>query len=273
MLGRVAQYRLLASRGPGPIAETYAAYDEHLARAVVLKIIDRERLADEGARRTFVTAARAAAALSHPAICRVYDVIEIDRRAVIVMEDVAGQTVRERTAGGATFAPREVVWHGRAIAEALSALHAHGILHRDLSADSVMITLDGKVKLLDVGLTHFVTLADPAAGAAAAAAPSRGMLAGAPVYLAPELLTGGPASTRSDLYAAGVLLYLMATGRLPFAEHLSQTTLSEMLVHTPVPPGLLVAGLPGSLERAIMRLLEKSPEARFPSADSLAAAL
>ena len=275
MQARIDHYRLLEWKGRGSIGDTYTAVDEKLGRTVVLKIIDRDRLAADGARRKFINEARSAASLSHPFICGIFDVLESDRQPIVVMEYVEGPTVLERVAGG-PMPPREVVWHGREMAEALGAAHARGIIYRDLSAANVKITADGHVKLMDLGLAHLFTVAEASAGPATPRADvvhSRAMLLGTPVYMAPEILNGGPSSTKSDLYALGVVLYLMLTGRLPFAERMSQASLAEMLVHAPVPPGLLVAGIPVSLERAVMRLLEKKPDARFPSAESLAAAL
>jgi serine/threonine protein kinase len=236
--------------------------------------MDRGPLADDARRHRFVREARSIASLSHPHICRTYEVLDVDSQPVIVLEHVHGQTVLERVAAG-PFEPREVVWLGRELAEALSAAHSAGVICRDLSASNVVITVEGHVKLMDFALAHLLEATDEtqAAMTPQGDVPSRTMLVGTPVYLAPELLNGGKATTKSDLYAAGVVLYLMATGRLPFAERMSPASLAEMLIHPPVPPTLLVAGVPSSLDRGIMRLLEKRPEARFPSADSLAAAL
>jgi serine/threonine protein kinase len=274
MPARIAHYYVLDRIGGGGMWETFTARDDRLHRTVVLKVIHKDRLVDENARRQFIREARSVAGLHHPFICGVHEVLEIDAQPVIVSEHVHGQTVLERIAAG-PFEPREVVWLGRELAEALAAVHARGFMCRDLSASNVAITADGHVKLMNFGLAHLLETTEDAPGAAMPQGDvhSRTMLLGTPVYMAPEVLNGAKTTTRSDLYAAGVILYLMATGRLPFAERMTQATLAEMLMHPPVPPGLIVAGVPISLERAIMRLLEKKPEARFPSAESLAAAL
>jgi serine/threonine protein kinase len=141
-----------------------------------------------------------------------------------------------------------------------------------VTASNVMIATDGHVKLMNVGIAH--AIADPAASAATPGdVPSRTMLLGTPVYVAPEVLQGGASTSLSDLYGVGVVLYRLVTGTLPFPERMTQASLVEMLTQPPVPPGLFVAGLPQPVERAIMLLLEKQPGSRFPSAESLAATL
>jgi serine/threonine protein kinase len=274
MAARVGHYRVQERLGRDGMGESYVAYDETLHRTVVLKFMDRDPLANDARRRRFILEARSTASVSHPHICGMYDVLDIDSQPVIVMEHVRGQTVLERVAAG-PFEPREVVWLGRELAEALAAAHGAGVICRDLSASNVVITVDGHVKLMDFALAHLLDAADetPADTTPRVDVPSRTMLFGTPVYMAPELLNGGKPTPKSDLYAAGVVLYLMATGRLPFADQMTPASLAEMLIHPPVPPSLLVAGVPSSLDRGIMRLLEKRPEARFPSAESLAAAL
>jgi serine/threonine protein kinase len=273
MPSRIEHYRVLERIGRGGMAETYAAHDEKNHRAVALKLIDPGVLADDSARRVFLREARAAASVSHPYVCRIYEVIESDGRPVVAMERVYGETVIERTAAG-PLDPLDVCRFGRELAEALAAAHARGILHRNVSASNVMIAADGHVRLMDLGLSHVAGAGDRApVPDPRADVPSRTMLVGTPVYMAPELLHGEAATTRSDLYAVGIVLYRMTTGTMPFADHMTPDNLAEMLLQPPVPPGLLVARVPPSLERAIMSLLEKKPEARFPSAEGLAATL
>ena len=273
MTARVGHYRIQDSLGHSETGERYLARDESQGRMAVLHIIDRACLPGDERRRRFIRSAREAASIAHPHICRIYDALEIDGQAVLVTEHVRGQTIAERVAAG-RFEPREGIWLGRELAQALGAAHARGILCRDLTAGRVALTLEGHVKLLDCGLAHLLeTAGDHQVTMPREDVPSRAAMTGTPVYLAPEILKGGEPTTRSDLYAAGVVLYLMTTARLPFDERATEASLAEILLHPPVPPSLLVAGVPQALERAIMRLLEKRPEARFPSADSLAAAL
>ncbi len=274
MTARVGHYRIQDRLGHSETGERYLARDDSNGRMAVLHVVDRDCLPGDERRRRFIRGAREAASIAHPHICRIYEALEIDGQAVLAMEHVAGQTVQERVEAG-PFEPREVIWLGRELAQALGAAHARGILCRTLTAGRVALTLEGHVKLLECGLAH---LLETAGDHTAVTLPpedvrSRAAMSETPVYLAPEILKGGEPTPRSDLYAAGVVLYLMTTARLPFDERATAASLSEMLLHPPVPPGLLVAGVPQALERAVMRLLEKRPEARFPSAESLAAAL
>ena len=273
MAHRVGHYHVFERIGRGGMGDTYGAHDEKLHRAVALKFIDAARLPDEGAHRVFVRTARSASALSHPSICRVHEVLEPNGPPIVVMERVNGRTVRDLTASG-PLEPRLVCRLGRELAEALAAAHACGIVHRNVSASNVMVTPEGHVKLMDLGLAPLPAAAEPPREPGQPVdVHSRAMQLGTPVYLAPELLRGGTPTEKSDLYAAGVVLYRMATGQMPFPERMTPESLAEILRHAPVPPGLLAAGVPASLERAIMGLLEKSPDARFPSAESLAATL
>jgi eukaryotic-like serine/threonine-protein kinase len=270
---RVRHYRVLERIGRGGMGEIYTAHDERLDRIVVLKVISPDRLGNASARTRFVREARAAASLSHPFICAIYEVIETDAgEPVIVMEYVRGATVMQRTASGPLEAA-DVYRFGREMAEALAAAHAQGIVHRDVSAANVMIADDGHVKLMDFGLAHVQRQASGVDEVTITAAVSvANAIAGTPGYVAPEILGGAAADARSDLYGAGVVLYRMAAGRLPFSDA-GATGLADVLTRAPVPPRAFVPSLPWALERVILRLLEKEPAARFDSAGALASAL
>jgi eukaryotic-like serine/threonine-protein kinase len=268
----VSHYRVLDRIGRGAMGDTYAGRDERHGRLVALKFMDAGMLRTEGARRRFLRDVRAAAEVRHPAICAIYDVVDLEEQPVIVLERVAGQTALAATARGPLPA-REVSRLGRDLADALAAIHASGMVHANISAANVMIDQQGQAKLMDLGLSLTTNPGDTAAESTKPDVHSRTMLLGTPVYLAPELLRGGQPTPKSDLYALGVVLYRLSTGTHPFAERMTPDSLSEMLMQPPVPPSLLVSGIPPSLERAVLGLLEKHPNARFPSADSLAATL
>lgn len=255
------------------MGEIYTAHDERLERVVVLKVISPDRLGNAIARTRFLREARAAASLAHPFICQIYEVIDTAAgEPVIVMEYVRGATVMQRTASGPLEADA-VCRFGREIAEALAAAHALGVVHRDVSAANVMITDDGHVKLMDFGLARVQRQSSGAGDQTITAAFSaEDMIAGTPGYVAPEILNGGGADARSDLYGAGVVLYRMATGRLPFGDG-GTVSLADVLTRPAVPPRAFVPSLPWALERVILRLLEKDPAARFESAAALGAAL
>jgi len=267
----IRQYRVLERIGRGAMGDTYAGYDEREGRNVALRFVDSGELPTEQAMQSFVRAVRAAATVTHPSVCAIHDVLEQEQVVVIVLERVAGQTVHKATERGPLGA-RDVCRLGRELSEGLAAAHARGIVHSNISAANVMIDHGGHAKLMDLGLSRaFEPNADARSGRGDVH--SRTVLLGTPVYMAPEVLAGGLPTSKSDLYAVGVVLYRMATGMLPFAERMTPESLEEMLNHPPVPPSLLVAGLPPSLERAILGLLEKQPGSRFPSAESLAATL
>ena len=190
-----------------------------LERLVVLNIIQSQHL-DATTRSRFVREARAAAALSHPFICSIYEVLEHEGQPVIVMEYVRGQTVFERTAAG-PLPPREVCRLGREMAEALAAAHARGIVHRYVSASNVMITVDGHVKLMDFGLC--AGRAPPGVrggchGHGGPGAADRERHHGHPCLHSAGGAERKTADARSDLDAAGVVFYRMTTARLPFGD-------------------------------------------------------
>jgi TolB-like protein/Tfp pilus assembly protein PilF len=255
------------------MGEIYAAHDERLDRLVALKVISPQRLGDAHARELFTREARAAARLSHPFICKVYEVTETSAgEPVIVMEYVRGETVQQLTSAG-LLAPEQVIRYGREIAEALAAAHAHGVVHRDISAGNVMIAADGHVKLMDFGLARVEPLTSPDEATASRMPVSLpAAVAGTPPYIAPEVLGGAAADVRSDLYAVGVVLYRMATGQLPFADR-GEPLLARVLTRPPVPPRVYAPALPWALERVILHLLEKEPQSRIQTAEALMTAL
>lgn len=276
MLGqRIGQYRVLERVGRGGMGEIYTAHDDRLDRLVALKVISSNRLSAARERERFLREARAAARLSHPFICQVFEVIETDGTPVIVMEYVRGETVQRLTASR-SFPPDQIGRFGREIAEALAAAHERGVVHRDISANNVMITDDGHVKLMDFGLAQVqvpVPSVHPNAPTSSRASiPEAQGVVGTPVYIAPELLGGARADARSDLYAVGVVLYRMATGHLPFGERAGGALFGEVLSRPPVAPRAYSPALPWALERVVLRLLEKDPTNRIQTAEALTSA-
>jgi TolB-like protein len=275
MLGqRIGQYHVLERVGRGGMGEIFTAHDDRLDRLVAIKIISSNRLSDARARARFLREALAAARLSHPFICQVFEVTEAESTPVIVMEYVRGETVQRLTASR-SFPADQIGRFGREIAEALAAAHARGVVHRDISANNVMITDDGHVKLMDFGLAqvHAPSVHPNAPTSSTLSIQESQDLVGTPVYIAPELLGGARADARSDLYAVGVVLYQMATGHLPFGERAGAVLFAEVLSRPPVPPRAYSPGLPWALERVILRLLEKDPANRIQTADALTSAL
>lgn len=276
MIGRVGHYLIKDRIGRGGMGEIYTAYDERLGRTVVVKAIAADRLLDDDTRKRFMREARAAAALTHPFICTVHEVLEHGAQPFIVMEFVDGESLRAKVARG-PLPSADVCRIGVEVAEALAAAHARGIVHRDVTAANIMLTASGHVKVVDFGLAQIrVPWSAAAAGEATIAAElqtSEGTLLGTPAYLAPEVLQGQRADARTDLYSLGVVLYELSTGQLPFGGATVPVVLAGILNRTPTPPRSVRADVPPALERVIVRLLAKDPDSRYADAQSLAADL
>ncbi|HYT66946.1 MAG TPA: serine/threonine-protein kinase [Vicinamibacterales bacterium] len=270
---RIGKYRLLERIGRGGMGDIYTARDERLDRIVAVKTISSRFSTDDDARRRLLQEARAAASLSHPFICTIHEALEVDGVPVIVMEYVPGETVAARVHSG-PIPHREVCRLADEIAEALAAAHARGIVHRDITANNVMITADGHAKVMDFGLARMQPIAEMDAATKTSVSASVGLLVGTPAFMAPELLRGERASVRSDLYGFGVVLYLMTTARLPFGEApTSAQLMADILTRVPVAPRSIVPALPYPLEQIIQRLLDKAPENRFGTAADVRVAL
>lgn len=253
------RYRLDSQIGHGGMGVVYRATDLELHRTVAVKVISENSTDD--ARRRLIREARAAAALNHPHIVSVYDFGEANGLPFFVMELVEGPSLGDKPPTGLP----KIVEIGLQICAALEHAHANKIIHRDLKPDNVLVSTTGQsVKLADLGL------ALPGQGARISHA---GVVLGTPSYMAPEQALGREVDARTDLYALGVLLYELTTGRVPFKGDDPLTVLSQH-VHAPVvPPRVLRPDLPRGLELLILRLLEKNPEARFQTAAETASAL
>ncbi len=253
------RYRLDSLIGRGGMGIVYRATDLELMREVAIKVISEATSTDS--RHRFIREARAAAALNHPNIISVYDVGESHGVPFFVMELVQGPSLGSARPSDLS----RIVEIGLQICTALEHAHANKIVHRDLKPDNVLLSGTGQsVKLADLGL------ALPGDGTRISQA---GLVLGTPSYMAPEQALGKAVDARADLYALGVLLYELTTGRLPFTGSDPLAVVSQH-VHAPVvPPRVLQPALPQPLERVIMRLLEKNPSARFASAGETAIAL
>ena len=240
----------------------YAARDERLGRTVALKTMSSVAT-DESARKRLWREARAAASVSHPNICQIYEIGEDGGELYIAMELLEGEPLATQMQRGA-MGVRETAQIGIGMLSALSALHARGIIHRDLKPSNVFLTPHG-VKLLDFGLARpELTSELPAVTAIT----QTGMLVGTPRYMAPELVTGDTVDARSDLFAAAAILFEMLSGRPAFGGR----TIAEV-VHATVydqPPALGGSPAIAAMDRVIRRALVKRPADRVASADAMA---
>ena len=206
----------------------YKAIDQKLRRAVAVKVLGPRYIADDRNKGLIFREARSAASLAHPNIAAIYELHE-DGDAFYVMELVEGETLRQRIGRTRRILVAEALQWARQIASALAHAHAHGIVHRDLKADNVMITRAGDVKLLDFGIAKMLGLAEPIVAAveepvsvglaqtiAGARGTEKGRVLGTPAYMAPEQARGEAVDKRADVFAFGVLLYEMLSGDLPF---------------------------------------------------------
>jgi len=257
---QIGQYRITARLGQGGMGEIFAARDEKLNRTVAVKFIANPNLASDASRRLFLREARAAAALDHPFICTVHDVLEHQGQPVIVMERVEGETLQAVISRG-PLPTDQIVRTTREIAEALGAAHARGIVHRDIKSSNIMLTPGGHVKVMDFGLA-VILKSSPDDATAHVSEELKFRIAGTLPYLAPEVLRGDEATSAADLYALGVVMYEMATGRRPFGGKTDAMLISEILDRQPPTPRQINAMLPRALEGLIVRLLSKDPSMR-----------
>jgi tetratricopeptide (TPR) repeat protein/tRNA A-37 threonylcarbamoyl transferase component Bud32 len=259
----IGPYALERRLGAGGMGEVYQAYDQRLDRRVAVKLIRAERMADAMARERFRREARAAARLSHPSIVQIYDVVESDESDAIVMELVDGEALASRIARGPIPAA-EAARLGREIAEGLAAAHAKGLIHRDLKPGNVMLTTEGRAKILDFGLAKRLE------GEASLTADG---VMGTFRSMSPEQARGLPLDARSDLFSFGLLLYEMLCGSSPFEGSSTLETLTRICTHRQPPLSEVNAAIPAPLSDLVDRLLEKEPARRPASAREAAAAL
>jgi TolB-like protein/lipoprotein NlpI len=272
MLGQqLGHYRILEKIGAGGMGEVYRAHDEQLDRDVALKVLPAHTLTDEIARARLLREARAAAALNHPHICTIHEVGEAGGQAYIAMELVEGKPLSALVPGQGL--PVETVLRfGSQIADALAHAHERRIVHRDLKSANVVITPEGRAKVLDFGLAKRISgeeLAE-ATTRSQASLTQAGALIGTVPYMAPEQLRGQPADARSDVWALGVVLYEMVAGARPFQGQTSFELSSAILNQVPPP---LSPAVPTELRAVIERCLAKEPGQRYQQGSEVRAAL
>ncbi len=260
MLGE--RYRIVGLLGRGGMGEVYRADDLKLGQAVALKFLPKAVSGDESLLARFHAEVRLARQVSHPNVCRIYDIGEIEGRHFLSMEYVDGEDLASLLKRIGRLPVDKTVDIARQLCAGLHAAHERGVLHRDLKPANVMLDGRGRVRITDFGLA-----------VAAEEAANVGEVSGTPAYMAPEQLAGKPASVRSDLYALGLVLYEVATGKRAF----DALTLAEMRrkheQDTPTAPSTILAGFDPAVERVILRCIEKDPKARPASALQVAAAL
>ena len=265
---KLGPYQIIAPIGAGGMGEVYKAHDARLRRDVAIKVLQHV-VADSAALERFQREARAASALSHPNICTVHDVGETDGRPYLVMELLEGVTLRAHIGEKALETPAAVAIAVQ-IVNALEAAHKKGIIHRDIKPANVLITGHGHVKVLDFGLAKQTAVGEDQMTLTLDSLSGVGTVAGTPHYLSPEVLQGARADARSDLWALGVVLYQMLSGRLPFTGT-TMLEISSSILKEPAPP--LPASVPAALRSIVERCLAKLPGDRYQNAGEVGAAL
>jgi serine/threonine protein kinase len=248
------------------MGEVYRATDSKLGREVALKVLPPDMARDPERLARFQREARAVAALNHPHIVTIYSVEESDGVHFLTMELVEGQSLDHRIPeGGLTV--QQIVEIAGALADALAAAHDKGIVHRDLKRANVMVTEEGRVKVLDFGLAKEIRAANSSDATMTSAGHTEvGLVMGTPRYMSPEQIAGRTLDHRTDIFSLGIILYEMSTGWRPFAGTSSAELASAILRDTPPLVTDLRANLPADLARIIRRCLEKSAADRFQSA-------
>ncbi|MGH9842779.1 MAG: protein kinase domain-containing protein [Blastocatellia bacterium] len=261
----ISHYRLLSRLGTGGMGEVYLAEDPRLGRKVALKLLPASFTAEADRVRRFEQEARAASALNHPNIITIYEIGECELGRYIVMEHVAGRTLR--AVANTSVEPGSLVNWGRQIAEALGVAHEAGIIHRDVKPENIMVRDDGYVKVLDFGLARLSPrmLADAEHDTLAQTNP--GTLMGTVRYMSPEQTRSETVTGASDVFALGVIFYELATGRHPFHSKTIFDAMQAIVSQAPALPSKLNPAVPPALEELILRMLEKESRLRPGAAE------
>jgi eukaryotic-like serine/threonine-protein kinase len=271
---KLGEYEVESLLGSGGMGEVYRARDSRLGRDVAIKVLPSFASADLNRLRRFEQEARAAAALNHPNILAVFQMGTYEGAPYLVSELLDGETLREQIKRG-RLSVRKAVDYGVQTARGVAAAHEKGIIHRDLKPENLLVTKDGRVKILDFGLAKLTQLQSDSEHDAAPRneGTEPGVLMGTVGYMSPEQVRGQTADHRADIFAFGAILYEMLAGKRPFQKPTSADTMSAILNEDPPGISQITTNIPPALQRVVHRCLEKNPEQRFQSASDLAFAL
>ncbi len=272
----ISHFRVVEKLGAGGMGVVYKAFDTRLERAVALKFLPDNMVQDAQALERFRREAHAASALNHPGICTIYDIGQQEQRPFIAMEFIDGETLRQFIQGK-PLPLEQVLDLGSQIADALDAAHTQGIIHRDIKPSNVFVTKRGQAKVLDFGLAKLVhkdvlpaTPDDPSSNSSSKATQDNvsvvGIISGTPAYMSPEQVRGDNLDPRTDLFALGLLLYEMATGRQAFGGRTGGAIIEAILTRVPAAASSLNPLVPPQLEEIINKCIAKDRSQRYASA-------
>ena len=268
----LGRYRIVEQIGAGGMGVVYRAHDERLGRDLAIKVLSPGALGSSGARRRFRNEALILSKLNHPAIQIIHDFDSVDDLDFLVSEFVPGVPLDVMLASG-PLAEEKIVRLGIQLAQGLAAAHTAGVLHRDLKPSNLKVTPDGRLKILDFGLATLSPQALENLSATVSLVDAPGSQAGTLPYMSPEQLLGKEIDERADIYSAGVALFELATGQLPFTD-LSVGARIESILHKTAPSAAGInRKISAEMDRIIGKCLEKDPELRYQSAKDLGADL
>ncbi len=266
---RIGSYDVRRLLGRGGMGEVYLAEDTRLGRPVALKFLARHLAADNWARRQLIKEAQAVAMLDHPNICAVHGLEEADGHSFIVMQYIEGEALSEIIRAN-RLDPKEAVSLAIQIVSALGDAHAHGIIHRDIKPQNLMLTTGGQLKVLDFGLAKVIQSKLGVMGVERQSQASQsGLIMGTVAYMSPEQLCAKRLDFRSDLFSVGTVLYELASGKHPFAQETDAETIAAILDREPAELQSRLNGFTPKLERVISKCLRKDREERYESASAL----
>ncbi len=266
LTGTVAdRFVILKLLGAGGMGQVYQAQDTKLKRIVAIKRMAPRLQQDERDRRRFLREAQQASALNHPNVAGIYDVIEDEGEVFLIMEYVEGTPLRALMQSHKAFTPDELFNLAAQGLEGLNAAHEKGILHGDIKPENIMLTPEGRVKVLDFGVARRFSLGDAEEGAPTVDTISGG-LSGTPAYMAPEVLMQKPYDGRADLFSLGLVYYEMLGGQQPFETDSIAGTLASVLHKEPPPIEQINPKVPASVSAMVRTLLAKDPTQRYSTA-------
>ena len=278
MIGEtISHYKIQSRLGAGGMGVVYEAEDTRLGRKVAIKFLPDELSADPEAVQRFLREARVVSNLNHPHICTLHDIGSHQHKQFMVMELLDGQSLKDRISRGALTID-EVLELGVQMADALDAAHSQGVVHRDIKPANLFITRRGTLKVLDFGVAKLSQSVRVVGDVDTTLAPtdqltSMGTTIGTVSYMSPEQARGHEIDARSDVFSAGVVLYEMATGQLPFQGATVATIFEGLLTRQPAAPSAIKDGVPATIDQIVFKALDKDRELRYQSAAELRAEL